>query len=62
VVEGLADAFAALISRYSRFFRTRTRDSAAAAARYLSGLAQAGPNERTVLFCSISRQSRNIAV
>jgi SRSO17 transposase len=41
VVEGIADAFASLISRYSRFFRTRTRDSAAVAAGYLSGLAQA---------------------
>ena len=41
MVEGIADAFATLISRYSRFFRTRTRDSAAVAERYLSGLAQA---------------------
>jgi len=30
-----------MISRYGGFFRTRTRDSAAVAARYLSGLAQA---------------------
>ena len=37
----MAEAFAALIERYGRFFRTRTRDSAAVAARYLSGLAQA---------------------
>jgi len=41
VVEGIADAFAALISRYGRFFRSRTRDSAPVAKRYLSGLAQA---------------------
>src|ERR1700674_1509311 len=37
----MADAFAIFISRYGRFFRTRTRDSAAVAARYLRGLAQA---------------------
>ena len=41
MVEGIADAFAALIGRYGRFFRTRTRDNAAVAERYLSGLAQA---------------------
>jgi len=37
----MADAFAAMIDRYGRFFRTRTRDNAAVAARYLRGLAQA---------------------
>lgn len=41
MIEGIADAFAAFISRYSRFFRTRTRDSAAVAGRYLRGLTQA---------------------
>ena len=41
MVEDLADAFAALLGRYRRFFRTRTRDCAAVAERYLSGLAQA---------------------
>ena len=41
LVDGIADAFATMISRYGGFFRTRTRDSAAVAARYLSGLAQA---------------------
>ena len=41
MVEGIADAFAALIGRYGRFFRTRTRDNAAVAERYLNGLAQA---------------------
>jgi SRSO17 transposase len=40
LVEGIAEAFAALIARYGGFFRTRTRDSARVAARYLSGLAQ----------------------
>ena len=37
----MAGAFAIFISRYGRFFRTRTRDNAAVAARYLRGLAQA---------------------
>ncbi len=37
----MADAFAAMISRYGGFFRTKTRDNAAVAARYLRGLAQA---------------------
>jgi len=41
LIEAMADAFAIFISRYGRFFRTRTRDSAAVAARYLRGLAQA---------------------
>jgi SRSO17 transposase len=37
----MADAFAAIISRYGGFFRTATRDNAVVAARYLRGLAQA---------------------
>jgi SRSO17 transposase len=41
LIEAMADAFAIFIGRYNRFFRTRTRDSAAVAARYLRGLAQA---------------------
>jgi SRSO17 transposase len=41
LVDDLATAFATLVDRYRRFFRTRTRDCAAVAARYLSGLAQA---------------------
>jgi SRSO17 transposase len=41
LVEGVADAFASFVDRYRRFFRTRTRDCAAAATRYLCGLAQA---------------------
>ena len=41
MVEGIADAFATFIERYRRFFRTRTRDCAAVATRYLRGLAQA---------------------
>ena len=41
MVAGIADAFATLISRYGRFFRTRTHSCAAVAERYLSGLAQA---------------------
>jgi len=41
LVEGIADAFATFIERYRRFFRTRTRDCAAVATRYLRGLAQA---------------------
>ena len=41
MVDDLATAFATLVDRYRRFFRTRTRDCAAVAARYLSGLAQA---------------------
>ena len=40
-MDGVAEAFAALIDRYGRFYRTRTRDNVAVAARYLSGLAQA---------------------
>jgi SRSO17 transposase len=41
LVEQIADAFAAFTDRYRQFFRTRTRDCAAAAGRYLGGLAQA---------------------
>jgi SRSO17 transposase len=41
LVEGIADAFAAFIGRYGGFFRTKTRDCAAVAGRYLRGLAQA---------------------
>ena len=37
----MADAFAAIIGRYGRFFRNKTRDNAAVAERYLRGLAQA---------------------
>lgn len=40
-MEGIADAFGSFTDRYRRFFRTRTRDSGAAATRYLRGLAQA---------------------
>jgi hypothetical protein len=32
---GIADAFATFIDRYGRFFRTKTRDCAAVAGRYL---------------------------
>lgn len=38
----MAEAFAALLRRYCGFFRTRTRDNAPVAGRYLQGLAQAG--------------------
>lgn len=41
MVEAVATAFAGFIERYGGFFRTRSRDSAAVAGRYLSGLAQA---------------------
>jgi SRSO17 transposase len=41
LVEGIADAFATFIGRYGGFFRTKTRDCAAVAGRYLRGLAQA---------------------
>jgi SRSO17 transposase len=41
LVERIADAFATFIDRCGRFFRTKTRDCAAAARRYLRGLAQA---------------------
>ena len=41
MIEGIADAFALFIIRYGRFFRSKTRDSAAVAERYLRGLAQA---------------------
>jgi hypothetical protein len=37
----MADAFALFTSRYGRFFRSKTRDSAAVAGRYLRALAQA---------------------
>jgi SRSO17 transposase len=37
----MADAFVVFIARYCRFFRSRTRDSADVAGRYLRGLAQA---------------------
>jgi SRSO17 transposase len=40
LVDGIADAFATFIGRYGGFFRTRTRDCAAVAGRYLRGLAQ----------------------
>jgi SRSO17 transposase len=40
-VDAIAEAFATLSSRYGRFFRTCTRDSAPVAGRYLNGLAQA---------------------
>jgi SRSO17 transposase len=41
LVDGIADAFATFIDRYGRFFRTKTRNGAAVAGRYLRGLAQA---------------------
>jgi hypothetical protein len=41
LVEGIADAFALFIDRYGGFFRTKTRNSAAVAGRYLRGLVQA---------------------
>ena len=41
MVEEIAAAFAAFIDRHRHFFRTRTRDNAAVARRYLRGLAQA---------------------
>jgi hypothetical protein len=41
LVEEIADAFESFVDRYSGFFRTNTRDCAAAAGRYLRGLAQA---------------------
>jgi SRSO17 transposase len=41
LVEGIANAFASFIDRYGSYFRTRTRDSAAVAGRYLRGLTQA---------------------
>lgn len=40
-IDGTAEAFAALQRRYVGLFRTRTRDNAAVARRYLQGLAQA---------------------
>jgi hypothetical protein len=41
LVEAIAGAFATFIDRYGRFFRTKTRDCAGVAGRYLRGLAQA---------------------
>jgi SRSO17 transposase len=41
LVEGIASAFAGFSDRYGGFFQTRSRDNAAVAGRYLSGLAQA---------------------
>ena len=41
MVEEIAAAFERFIDRHRRFFRTRTRDNAAVARRYLRGLAQA---------------------
>jgi hypothetical protein len=41
LVEGIGAAFATLLDRHGHFFRTRTRDNAAVARRYLCGLAQA---------------------
>jgi SRSO17 transposase len=37
----MAEAFGAMLGRYSGFFRTKTRDNATLAGRYLQGLAQA---------------------
>jgi SRSO17 transposase len=41
LIEGIADAFATFIGRYGGLFRTKTRDCATVAGRYLRGLAQA---------------------
>src|SRR3954463_5361380 len=41
LIEDVAVAFGSFICRYGGFFRTRTRDNAAVAERYLQGLAQA---------------------
>jgi SRSO17 transposase len=41
LVDGIAAAFAGFVDRYGLFFRTRGRDNAAVAKRYLHGLAQA---------------------
>ena len=41
MIEEIADAFALFIDRYGGFFRSKTRDSATVAGRYLRGLAQA---------------------
>ena len=41
MVDAIATAFSSFIERYGGFFRTRSRDSAVAAGRYLRGLAQA---------------------
>ena len=42
MVEEIAAAFSTFVDRHRHFFRTRTRDNAAVARRYSSGLAQAG--------------------
>jgi SRSO17 transposase len=41
LVDGVAGAFGTFLDRHGHFFRTRTRDNAAVARRYLRGLAQA---------------------
>jgi len=41
LVDAIATAFSSFIERYGGFFRTRSRDSAVVAGRYLRGLAQA---------------------
>ncbi len=41
MVDGIAEAYGRFLDRHGHFFRTRTRDNAAVARRYLSGLAQA---------------------
>lgn len=41
MVEDIAEAFGAFLDQHGDFFRTRTRDNAAVARRYLRGLAQA---------------------
>jgi SRSO17 transposase len=41
LVEEIAAAFGAFLNRHGHFFRTRTRDNATVARRYLRGLAQA---------------------
>ena len=40
-METIVAEFAAFLDRHGHFFRTRTRDSAAVARRYLRGLVQA---------------------
>src|SRR3954465_8553911 len=42
LIEGVAVAFGSFIGRYGGLFRTRPRDNAAVAERYLQGLAQGG--------------------
>ena len=41
MVEEIAAAFGTFLNRHGHFFRTRTRDNATVARRYLRGLAQA---------------------